>query len=414
MRLDLAALARAGQVPEVFHRLVRPRTRRPERSSGEDAGTLRRRLSGLDGADRDRELLDLVLRTAAAVLGHPGPEHVDPERDFLEAGFDSLSAMELRTALASRTGLTLPPMAVFDSKTPIGLTRLLGAAVEEPQDRPTAVEPAVSTMFRDAVLAGHASRGFALLRAVADLRPSFATADELDRHPEPVRLADGPGSPRLICLSTPMATGGVHQHARLAAPLRGVRPVITLPTPGFTAGDALPDSADAVVRVLADAVLRAAEGEPFVLLGYSSGGLMANATAVHLERADSGPAGVVLIDSYRVDGGGVSSRVFDEMSLGLVARDSEFGLFDSAGLSAMTRYFDLLPHFSLAPVAAPVLFVGADRSFVPDDTSGAEDWRALPWNRRHDLRTVPATHFTIVEEDAEPTARAIEEWLGSR
>nr|WP_148106801.1 type I polyketide synthase [Amycolatopsis sp. WAC 01416] len=408
MGLDFAALARVDDLPPLWRGIVRAR---PARTPGEDPIQLRRRLAALSDGDRERELLDLVLRRAATVLGHPDADVVDAERDFLEAGFDSLSAMELRTALASATGLTLPPMVVFDTKAPAGLaTWLAGAFADgEPTPRPS-TEDLVSALFRQAILEGRSTAGFALLRAVADLRPQFTSDADLGLRP--VHLADGPAHPKLICLSTPMATGGVHQHARLAAPLRGVRPVITLPTPGFTEGDALPESAEAVVEVLADAILRAADGEPYVLLAYSSGGLMANAITARLEREGAGPDGLVLIDSYRVDGGGVSSGVFDEMSRALVARDSEFGLFDTASLSAMTRYFDLLPHFTLDPVAAPVLFVGAGRSFVPGDAG--DDWRALPWDPAHELRTVPATHFTIVEEDAEATARVIEDWIGKR
>jgi len=416
MHLDTRELARAADLPPLFHGLVRPRVRRVGAAGRTDAAAFARRLADLSAAEREKELLDLVLRSAAAVLGHAGPDAVDPEREFLNAGFDSLSATELRTALASATGLSLPPMVVFDSGTPAGLARRLNASLAEAAAGAVApagpVDQGVGALFRDAVLAGRSQQGFALLRAVADLRPRFISASDLDAHPEPVRIADGPRRPRLICLTTPMATGGVHQHARLAAPLRGVRPVITLPTPGFTLGDLLPDSAEAVVGVLADAVARAAEGDPYVLLGYSSGGLMANAVAAQLETAGTGPAGLVLIDSYQVSGAGVSARVFEEMTTALVARDTRFGLFDSAGLSAMTRYFDLLAHFSLAPLTAPVLFIGAGRSFIPANAPDTEDWRALPWDPTHELRTVPATHFTIVEEDAESTAHVIEDWLG--
>ncbi|MFC4330677.1 hypothetical protein ACFPC0_23405 [Streptomyces andamanensis] len=86
------------------------------------------------------------------------------------------------------------------------------------------------------MLAGDSDGGFALLRAVADLRPHFASAAQFTGELGPQRLAEGPARPRLVCLSTPMATGGQHQHARLASHFRGVRPVSTLPTPGFTPG----------------------------------------------------------------------------------------------------------------------------------------------------------------------------------
>ncbi|MEU7281910.1 type I polyketide synthase [Streptomyces sp. NPDC045431] len=428
IRLDLKALRTAADdLPALFRGLIRTTPRRTA-SATTDHSVLRRRLDGLDAADRERALLDLVLETAAAVLGHAGTDAIDPEKDFLEAGVDSLSAMELRSRLNAASGLDLPAMAVFDSKSPAGLARRMAEAVPSglsgPGDRPAtaadgAQEPdTVIGLFRSTVLAGETTKAFNLLRAVADLRPTFEAYEDLPAPLAPVRLADGPARPRLICLSTPMATGGVHQHARLAAHFRDVRSVATLPSPGFRGGEPLPGSVSALCSALARSVQQAAEGEPFVLLGYSSGGLLAHGVAACLEEELRTPAaGLVLVDTYRVTreaGGGMQAQVFEQLAGALVDRDSEFGLFDTAGLSAMRAYFDLLPQFSLAPLAAPVLFVGAGRSFLSGGTesAGADDgWQARPWHPEHTYRTVPATHFTIVEEDAEHTARTVEEWI---
>ncbi|MGI5472215.1 alpha/beta fold hydrolase [Streptomyces sp. CA-132043] len=279
----------------------------------------------------------------------------------------------------------------------------------------------VTGLFRDAIRAGRTTQAFDLLRAVAGLRPTFGSAAEPGVLPAPVSLASGAGRTRIICLSTPMATGGTHQHARFAAPFRGLRRVVTLPMPGFTRDDRLPASVEALVEVLAEGVLAAAEGEPFVLLGYSSGGILAHATALQLEktareRGGQRPEGVVLIDTYRVtgeEGGGMQAQVFQEMSAALVDRDEEFGLFNSTGLSAMSAYFDMLPRFGLAEPETPVLFIGADEPFLaPERAADAGDaWRADPWFTPRTHRLVPATHFTIVEEQAECTARVVEEWV---
>ncbi|QFU87514.1 Phenolphthiocerol synthesis polyketide synthase type I Pks15/1 [Amycolatopsis sp. YIM 10] len=406
MRLKVRSLD--SSAPPLFRALA-PKS--PRTSSAAGKKSVRQRLDGLDEDGRQQVLLALVREQAALVLGHDGPDAVEPERDFLEAGFDSLSATELRNALNTVTGLSLPPMVVFDNKNPAGLAEVLLAELGGTSTSPVASDT-VSELFRGAVLAGRSQDGFGLLRAVAELRPKFTSLPE--RPLEPVRLADGPGRPKLICLSTPMATGGVHQHARLAGRFRGVRPVTSLPIPGFATGESLPGSLTALVDALADGVRRAAGEDPFVLFGYSSGGLLAHATAARL--ADSSAlSGLALVDSYRVTAGGTSERVFAQLSTALVEQDTAFGLFDGASLSAMNHYFDLLPQIALEPAGVPTLFVGADRSFIDGDGDGdgTQDWRALPWDPAFTHELVPATHFTIVEDDVEPTARTVEHWLRS-
>ncbi|WP_370644564.1 SDR family NAD(P)-dependent oxidoreductase [Actinoplanes sp. L3-i22] len=411
MPIDRAALRkRTDELPALLRGLVP--AARPKAAATRAAGSPLTTLRGLADEAQLAQLTHLVRGWAAEILGYSGPADVEPERGFLESGFDSLTAVELRNRINAALELSLPAMAVFDAKTPAELARVVqadpalagtGAAIERPRSAPDTLYQ----LFLDGVLAGRLQPALAMLKSVADLRPAFdGPADS--PLPAPVTLAAGTGDvPRLICLSTPTIAGGVHQHARLAARLTGGRHVTALPTPGFGRDEPVPASFDAAVRVLAAAVLAAAEGEPFVLLGFSSGGLLAHATAAHLEREGAAVSGVVLLDSYPVRA--EHDGIFGHMAMAIPEKEVTFGPFDSAQLSAFGRYVDLLPDFEKEPVRAPVLFVQAADSFV-EQPAGDTSWQAT-WDGADAVRTVPGTHFTLVESDVDTTARVVDEWL---
>ncbi|OPF71888.1 hypothetical protein VT50_0232360 [Streptomyces antioxidans] len=149
VRLALDALrarAERNDLPALFRGLVadRPKAIATAAASHDP-------LVGLSGADRHGYLLDLVRGRVAIVLGHADASAIDPHRVFQELGFDSLTAVELRTGLSEATGLRLPATLVFDHPTPAALAarldELLGgtersAAEEEPvaaADEPIAI-----------------------------------------------------------------------------------------------------------------------------------------------------------------------------------------------------------------------------------------------------------------------------------
>ncbi|MFJ9113881.1 type I polyketide synthase, partial [Streptomyces sp. NPDC102283] len=82
---------------------------------------LARRLAKLPEAERQEAVLAEVSAAVAAVLGHADTDDVDPEANFHELGFDSMTAVELRNRLSTATGSPLPATLVFDHPTPAAL-----------------------------------------------------------------------------------------------------------------------------------------------------------------------------------------------------------------------------------------------------------------------------------------------------
>ncbi|GAA2197790.1 type I polyketide synthase [Streptomyces bangladeshensis] len=375
---------------------------------GADAEPLRQRLADAPPAEREALLTDVIRAQTAAILGHAGPDAVEPDAVFLEIGMDSVSAAELRGALGTALGRTLPAGVVFDHPSPAALAAVL---CDDPADGARDHTDAdglatVSALVRRAAADGRMAQAVDLLHAVAEILPGFSSLAELGTVADPVRLATGGTSPRLVCLPSPMALGGAHQYARFARHFQGRRDVLVPAMPGFGPGEALPRSVDAVVEAVVEGIRRACPDErPYVLVGYSSGGQFAHAAAEIMEKAGQPAAGVVLLDTY-LPGDDGKDDLWRQMFDGMLDRESSLGGFGTARLAAMSRYSDLIQHCPPGALTAPVLFVRPEESFA----TGTEDWRAT-WPAAHEPADVPGTHFTILEEHARTTAEAVEAWL---
>ncbi|WP_432844586.1 SDR family NAD(P)-dependent oxidoreductase [Amycolatopsis sp. CA-161197] len=411
-----------GEVPALLRGLVKtPRKAAAKASSS--TSSVRDRLGGLDAAAQRQLLQDLVCDFAAALLGHRDASSVDPERDFLEAGFDSLIAVELRTKLGEATGLRLPSTAVFDNKTPARLAEWLRDELAGSVTAANAPTPGTATpvagdtldrLFFRAANGGKLTEALGMLKAVAAIRDTFETPAELEDLPEAVTLADGPASPRLICISSPVVTGGVHQYARIAAHFRGKRHVSALPLVGFALGEPVPASATAAARVVAESVLHASDGDPFILVGHSSAGSLAYAAAGVLEQTwGVRPDGVALLDTLSMQHRAGENVDFVETTRFYLAEiENPTVTLNSARLSAMGHWFSKMADLETPRTTAPTLLVQCAVDLFGDEIEHDQD-DLLSRVPADVVTTVAADHFSLAKEDSALTAQAVEEWLST-
>ncbi|MEU7575579.1 SDR family NAD(P)-dependent oxidoreductase [Micromonospora sp. NPDC049240] len=424
IRVDLAVLRRAGAggLPPLWQALAGGSTRRAA-STADTPVDLTTRLTAMGVEERQRTVLELVRTQTAAVLGHPDPSTIDPDSAFRDLGFDSLTAVELRNQLATATGLSLPATLVFDHSSTGALTdhllSKLASAVSagsQPRAGADSAGPGpvrvsnLAEMYMRAEVDGRHDEFSDVVGRLAKLRQTFGvdTADEAVR--PPTRVATGDGRPKLY-LFNPYVAPVNFPYARLASAFQGTRDVSVLHSPGFHAGEKLPENIEAMTLAFVETIIRDnANGEEFVLGGTSSGGLIAHRVAAGLARMGMAPAGVILLDApsqeahqtVSEDGPLWQKQIFER-----IRRTGDDG--DDSWVFAMVHYLSF-PWWPAEHIEIPTLQVRAsERISGPADN---DDWM-FTWNYATTvtLADVPGNHLEITDEYASVSALAVNDWL---
>jgi thioesterase domain-containing protein len=117
-----------------------------------------------------------------------------------------------------------------------------------------------------------------------------------------------------------------------------------------------------------------------------------------------GPVGLVLIDVYPSEEN-PAAEVLPGLMPAVLARQQAQSDGDT-WLTAMGRYLDL--DWTPSDVAAPTLLLRATERLAGWSGTAA-DWRSA-WKHADSVADVPGDHFTVLEDHAATTARAVAQW----
>jgi acyl transferase domain-containing protein/surfactin synthase thioesterase subunit/aryl carrier-like protein len=387
----------------------RTRARHPARGSG----SLRDRLAAVPEAEHEAVVLELVRGQVAAVLGHASAAEVEPERAFVELGLDSLGAMKLRNGLIALSGVQIPMSSFAGRPTAAAMAHFVLARVTQPQAGDSAGETwSTLASLLPRARSPEEQEGFVeLITAASRFRPTFDAVTAAEDSPRAVRLASGEGSPSLVLLPSAAAMAGPYEYARFAHGFGGSRAVFAVPLPGFLASEPLPANAEVAAQTQADAILRCDVGSELALVGHSSGGWLAHATASRLEDAGVFPAAVVLLDTYPPGSDALAwlrTRLIAELA------EAERGMVpvDDARLTAMAAYLRIFAEWEPDEIAAPTVLVRASEPTAEMPPGEPDAWRAA-WPLPHTTVDVPGDHFTLMSDHADSAAAAVQQALAS-
>jgi thioesterase domain-containing protein len=206
-------------------------------------------------------------------------------------------------------------------------------------------------------------------------------------------------------------TGDPHEYARLAQQFRGERRVLSFPLPGFVEGEAVPADATAAARAQAAGIARLEIEHGFVLLGHSTGGCLALATASELEAAGTPVAAVVLVDTF-FQASGKFLEFTPESAAAFWTGEGPFRI-DDASMTATRLYAQSFAAWMPAKIETPIVAVRASEPPPGLKAERQADWRES-WPPTDAGTEVPGDHFSMMTEHVETTAQAIREELGLR
>ncbi|MEV7777628.1 alpha/beta fold hydrolase [Kitasatospora sp. NPDC088351] len=365
--------------------------------------------SAATSAPMQLDLMISLVKTHASAISDLPVDQIDSHQLFPELGFDSLMTVRLVNSLEQTTGLTLELGVVSENPTPADLAAFLCAALaRRDQPEPAAPPPqadGIGELFRQTVDAGRAVEALDFLAAAARLRPRYTGADDAGPPPPPARLSRGTESKKIICLDSLGPFVGNFTYGRFAKRFLGTHDLYALRYPGYAGSDPVPESPAALGKAMAPAVERCADGAPFVLVGYCSGGWASLLVAAELESRGAGPEAIVLIDTPVPED--LSDEVFNGGTKSLLASWPDVVSLATPALTAFGWHYSMLRGHPLPAVTTPVFSIRATEPLPYTDGVRLNN----RWPDSLKSADVAADHYSIMVAHAADAADLTAQWI---